>query len=159
MEAPAMEMPRYKSHKTVWALKIAKVDHNSETSYGAMLTPAEAGFAPFEVSAEYIAKHNPQEGGYYVVYADGYKSFSPAKAFEEGNTLEGASAPNHAEGVLYPAIKAAMLDLETLKPGVEYSVDRAYNHLHRAFWSECPRPACEPDLRPTEPAADAPNPS
>jgi hypothetical protein len=28
----------------------------------------------------------PQPGGYFVVYKDGYKSFSPAKAFEEGYT-------------------------------------------------------------------------
>ena len=28
----------------------------------------------------------PRVGGYYVVYADGYKSFSPATAFEEGYT-------------------------------------------------------------------------
>jgi len=26
------------------------------------------------------------EGGYYVLYEDGYESWSPAKAFEEGNT-------------------------------------------------------------------------
>jgi len=31
-------------------------------------------------------KHKPEVGGYYVVYADGYKSFSPAQAFEEGYT-------------------------------------------------------------------------
>jgi len=28
-------------------------------------------------------------GDYYVVYEDGYKSISPAKAFEEGYTLIG----------------------------------------------------------------------
>ena len=36
---------------------------------------------------EWLDKHNPEVGGYYVVYEDGYKSFSPAKAFEEGYTL------------------------------------------------------------------------
>ena len=29
-------------------------------------------------------RHKPKAGGYYVVYDDGYKSYSPAKAFEEG---------------------------------------------------------------------------
>jgi hypothetical protein len=29
-------------------------------------------------------KHKPQVGGYFVQYRDGYKSFSPAAAFEEG---------------------------------------------------------------------------
>lgn len=48
--------------------------------------PADEGYAPFEVSPEYIGKHSPVTGGYYVVYADGYISYSPAKAFEEGYT-------------------------------------------------------------------------
>jgi hypothetical protein len=29
-------------------------------------------------------KHKPEVGGYYVVYKDGYRSFSPAEAFETG---------------------------------------------------------------------------
>jgi hypothetical protein len=33
-----------------------------------------------------MTKHAPEVGGYYVVYADGYKSYSPAKAFEDGYT-------------------------------------------------------------------------
>lgn len=33
-----------------------------------------------------MAKHKPVAGGYFVVYEDGYESFSPAKAFEEGYT-------------------------------------------------------------------------
>jgi hypothetical protein len=39
------------------------------------------------VSPDYIRKHNPQPGGYFVVYDDGYQSFSPAEAFEEGYRL------------------------------------------------------------------------
>lgn len=89
------EMPRYKSHKEVWALKIAKVepsagDHaaapDGETDGGAIITPAEEGYAPFRVDREYVRKHEPKAGGYYVVYADGYKSWSPAEAFEAGYT-------------------------------------------------------------------------
>ena len=38
----------------------------------------------FKVDFEYMHKHKPQVGGYYVVYKDGYKSFSPAEAFETG---------------------------------------------------------------------------
>ena len=35
-----------------------------------------------------MKRHQPQVGGYYVVYApDGYASFSPADVFEEGYTL------------------------------------------------------------------------
>lgn len=75
--------PRYKCHKEVWALKIAAIDW---TNGGALITPAEPGHAPFEVDAAYLTKHNPQVGGYFMVYDDGYKSFSPAKAFEDGYT-------------------------------------------------------------------------
>jgi len=89
------ELPRYKSHKEVWALKIKNIkldkheaqETNRETDGSAMITPEEEGYAPFKVDHAYMTKHNPLIGGYYVVYKDGYKSFSPAEAFEEGYTL------------------------------------------------------------------------
>ncbi len=88
------EMPKYKCHKEVWALKIASIEldrdraqaENRETDGSATITPADEGYAPFRVPHEYVHKHKPEAGGYYVVYADGYKSFSPAKAFEDGYT-------------------------------------------------------------------------
>ncbi len=77
----SVEMPRYKCHKEVHALKIKQIEYK----YGcATITPAEEDYEPFSVDQSYIDKHNPQVGGYYVVYKDGYKSFSPAMAFEEG---------------------------------------------------------------------------
>ncbi len=84
------EMPRYKCHKEVWALKIKAIElHNRmpDTDYSATITPEEPGYAPFEVTYDYQVNHNPRVGGYYIVYKDGYKSFSPADAFEEGYTL------------------------------------------------------------------------
>ncbi|NKE69890.1 hypothetical protein MNODULE_03900 [Nitrospiraceae bacterium HYJII51-Mn-bac16s-1-B09] len=75
-----MGMPRYQCHKKVWALKIRSVEGNR-------ITPEESGYASFVVPDEFIQKHNPQIGGYFVVYEDGYHSYSPAKAFEEGYTL------------------------------------------------------------------------
>ena len=84
------QMPRYRSHKTVWALKIKSVTPDGSAPNGVqgscLIVPEEDGYAPFRVDEAYCLKHNPQAGGYYVVYADGYKSFSPAKAFEEGYT-------------------------------------------------------------------------
>jgi hypothetical protein len=77
------EMPLYQCHKQVRALKIAAVDHHPA---GARITPADEGFGAIEVDAEYVIKHRPHGGGYYVVYEDGYKSFSPAAAFEGGYT-------------------------------------------------------------------------
>ena len=87
-----IEMPKYNCHKQVWALKIAGIkrnnedDPNAETDGSAMITPAEDGYAPFRVDHEFMRKHKPEVGGYYVVYKDGYKSYSPAQAFEEGYT-------------------------------------------------------------------------
>lgn len=87
-------LPKYKSHKEVWALKIKSIQldselarkENRETDGGASITPEER-FLPIKVNHEYMRKHNPQVGGYYVRYKDGYESFSPAEAFEEGYTL------------------------------------------------------------------------
>lgn len=76
------EMPRYQCYKQVWALKIAKIVHTADG--GADITPEDSGYSSFHVDLEYLRKHMPQEGGYYVVYDDGYKSFSPAEAFESG---------------------------------------------------------------------------
>ena len=72
-----MELPLYKCHKQVRALKIKDVT-------GCTITPAEAEYAAFEVPAEMYLRYTPKAGDYYVVYEDGYKSFSPAKAFEDG---------------------------------------------------------------------------
>jgi hypothetical protein len=40
-----------------------------------------------KLDLNFLRKHNPLAiGGYIVVYSDGYKSFFPAQAFEEGYT-------------------------------------------------------------------------
>lgn len=88
---PMQEMPRYKCHKDVWALKIAAIKRDGdgegrESDGSAIITPAEGRYAPFAVDANYMHKHKPQVGGYYVVYKDGYKSWSPASEFEDGYT-------------------------------------------------------------------------
>src|SRR6266404_1171355 len=59
MEAQASrEMPRYKCHKEVWALKIAHIAHVDVSGKGgAVITPVDEGYAPFEVDGQYVAKH------------------------------------------------------------------------------------------------------
>jgi hypothetical protein len=76
-------MPRYRCHKTVCALKIAKIERGASDG-SVMIIPEECGYDPFGVTGEYMDKHQVEVGGYYIVYDDGYKSWSPAKAFEEG---------------------------------------------------------------------------
>lgn len=86
------ELPRYKSHKEVWALKIKELQHILPTIDGAEsdgsydIIPEDEGYSSIRVDYTYMRKHNPQIGGYYVVYKDGYKSWSPAEAFDDGYT-------------------------------------------------------------------------
>ena len=100
-ENTATPMPTYRCHKEVWALKIKEIvpaekptieeldrilnGDGGASDFGAVLIP-EGHFGPFTVTREFVSKHNPQVGGYYVVYDDGYKSWSPADAFEGGYT-------------------------------------------------------------------------
>ena len=97
------QLPRYRCHKEVEAVKIAQIDPTSfaEASTGsAWIVPAEKGIASFWVDASYMQKHQPKVGGYYVRYKDGYESWSPAKEFEDGYTLIAESeAPAPGEAV------------------------------------------------------------
>ena len=80
------DLPRYRCHKEVGALKIKEVGPIIDG--WAELTFSDANFDTWaerlSVDAEWMGKHSPMAGGYLVVYVDGYVSFSPAKAFEEG---------------------------------------------------------------------------
>ena len=91
------KMPEYKCHKHVWALKIKDVmfdidiakEEGRETDGTANLVFEKNEYSPIKVDPAYLRKHASTAnliGGYYVVYADGYKSWSPAKAFEKGYT-------------------------------------------------------------------------
>lgn len=89
-EAGQRQLPAYKSHKTVRALKIASIEQTPADEPAAIaggtwrLIPEDKSYDPITVSHSFVLKHNPQPGGYYVLYADGYASFSPEQAFEEG---------------------------------------------------------------------------
>lgn len=76
--------PRYKCHKEVGALKIKDIMHGILAS---SLVFENKDYSPMSVSKDWLDKHKAEIGGYFVVYDDGYKSYSPAKAFEEGYTL------------------------------------------------------------------------
>ena len=82
-----MNIPQYQCHKQVGALKISEIQNPFPGGKGnAQILHFEDPFDSVQVSAEWMSKHNPVVGGYYVVYQDGYASFSPADAFESGYT-------------------------------------------------------------------------
>jgi len=75
-----VQMPKYVCHKEVWALQIRDV-------VGTRLFFDE-GYSARDVGSEWIDRHKPEVGGYFVQYEDRYTSFSPQKPFEEGYTLK-----------------------------------------------------------------------
>ena len=84
-EGMVMEMPKYRSHKEVWALKIARIDSSKDGS--AVLSFEDTSYHSITVAEAYVVKHDPRAGGYFVVYEGGYSSWSPAEVFESGYTL------------------------------------------------------------------------
>lgn len=87
MDETAAEMPRYKCHKEVHALKIERVETPGSSMNHRILHFADARFESKLMSAEFSRKHEPVAGGYYVVYEDGYESWSPGGVFEAGYSL------------------------------------------------------------------------
>lgn len=83
--------------------------------------------------------------GRYVEWMP-YQTKQAAK--EATAQIKPSSIASHASDVLYPAIEAAMKELQSLHPEFNYAANRAFNHLHRAFWSECPPPSSAAPLRP-----------
>lgn len=88
------EMPRYRCHKEVRALKIIRYGAERGSAGAAHVPGGEFIWFMFEDRSErsikqddpIIARYKPTVGDYLVVYADGYESFSPGAAFEEGYT-------------------------------------------------------------------------
>lgn len=88
--ARASDLPKYVSHKVVHAAKIRRWETvPAEGQRPAELVLFLEGFESplMSVDPKLFARYVPVPGDYFVVYADGYQSISPAKAFEEGYTL------------------------------------------------------------------------
>ena len=82
-----MSMPKYKCHKVVQAFQIEAISQVIKDPGRWGLSSGSKDNLRIHVSPEYMEKHKPKVGGYYVRYADGYESWSPADAFEDGYTL------------------------------------------------------------------------
>ena len=114
------EMPKYKSHKVVYALKIKEIrtKHVSPSDGSIVIVPEEKGYSPFRVEKDYVEKHNPKVGDYYVVYKDGYKSWSPAEAFEEGYTKVGRKKKKKKEKELKKELNIVKEEISNLQRAI-----------------------------------------
>ena len=99
-----MDAPVYQCHKKVRALKIKGITPGEVDT----LITGEGDHEFVVVQGDWMAKHKPEVGGYFVLYEDGYKSFSPAAAFESGYTLVTGEEPTLSENSRIEAIKLAM---------------------------------------------------
>jgi len=91
---PGADLPAWKCHKIVHAAKIVSIEYVAPRDDSAFAKHAlyldfgiEWGVTPVIVDPEWFAKHYPDEGGYLVVYEDGYQSYCPAETFESCYTL------------------------------------------------------------------------
>lgn len=83
-------MPQYQSHKKVWALQIASVEYIGSDTTTDENPIVEVGFVNPRFAPRKFNLANkpiPQKGWYMVQYEDGYISFSPKEAFENGYSL------------------------------------------------------------------------
>jgi hypothetical protein len=91
LEDAPLELPRYKCHKEVRALKIKGILpgdwQGAATVPGHSLVFEDTRYPPRFMSENWAGFRTVKEGGYLIVYADGYESYSTAKAFEDGYTL------------------------------------------------------------------------
>lgn len=80
------EMPKYKCHKEVWALKIQSISTERRMDWDSFIELKEKGYTKIKLDKGFIEKHKPQVWWYYVVYEDWYKSYSSAEVFESWYT-------------------------------------------------------------------------
>jgi hypothetical protein len=99
-------MRQFECHKVVKAEKIDTVIRRGDGTGGTLVLVTGQSI---EVDRPYLAKHLPLAGGYFVEYEGGYRSWSPAEAFESGYT-EQAAAP--AEPTVYPVPPDELARLE-----------------------------------------------
>lgn len=70
--------PAYVSVKFVQALRIKAIERHGEAAY---IHFDDDRFLPITMTAEWVAQRGAAEGGFMILYEDGYTSWSPAEAF------------------------------------------------------------------------------
>ena len=88
MEGNAVALPQWLSHKKVYGDKIVNAygDASIPEPYVVWILECGGRIEPSQETLDRVPKGVNAEGGYYVLYKDGFASWSPAKAFEEGYT-------------------------------------------------------------------------
>ena len=76
------QLRRWRCHSVVRAVKIVHIDLDPEK---VVLQLTELPFS-IVVSVGWARCHSPEPGGYYVVHADGYASYMPAREFEANHS-------------------------------------------------------------------------
>ena len=89
----------YQGIKLVHAFRIREIQPAPSDDGDAAKLVGDDGYQRREVDGRWMRKHNPQVGGYWVRYPDGYESYSPASAFGAAYTLV---APGAAEFLVEP---------------------------------------------------------
>ena len=112
----------FKSHKTVAAVKIQTIQHDTFDDQPVTRLIFDNVPSIDIADSELANKPVPQAGMYLVAYKDNYFSFSPAKEFEEGYTLE----PNLTEAADKPTVQ-----------GIGWAVKQLHNgsKVARAGWN------------------------
>lgn len=130
VESLTIPLPSWRSHKVVQALKIAAIIPNPR---GFELHFEDRRFCPIAVSDDWVNKHLPEDkaspdalvGGFFVVYPDNYRSWSPAAAFEDGYTpVHGAGIAADAVHELRDLAQRGQLTTGLMQPG-EPTLSRA----------------------------------
>ncbi len=80
-------LPRYRSHKIVEAAPIYTDGGQAIGEPHVVVDLPDGKPVAVHVPASFFARGKPERGDYLVRYEDGYLSWSPKKAFEEGYTL------------------------------------------------------------------------
>lgn len=63
-------------------LEVEAVKITSVSTYVHCLMPEDLSLDPIEVSQEWIARHEPTNGGYFLRFVNGRTGFMPAEIFE-----------------------------------------------------------------------------
>ena len=109
--------PQYLCNKVVGALLITKTSRKLSEDF-ITVNVEEEGYGPFKVMVDTIPKDiRPIKGWYFIEYNDGYRSFSPSKAFKDGYSLKGEESIAHEsdKGVEPKQIVGRTLSASTAK--------------------------------------------